>query len=461
MSDPSSNAPQRTDLVLPDVDVAQLKSLFPKNMFDQMQADYQRELEPSHDRNRLMPLYTERQRRMLEALKKGGIDALAKTIYLFAAIDHARLSPPDDATTSLREDRGRDNIDRPGVLEMAQKLIDDEEGDMQLLKLLHTSHKDVLEAIILGHVGFRWKNNPEYLAYKIRGPVLPDSAAGEVLTTAIDMDMATIDRMKDRDEVEKRCRSGERVLSFARVDRWIDMLSHRIDDELDPVGDDRQVQAPLYVGCSQHIGSQLMSHDPLLGMGSSAVGLRFLFSCIMASGIKLEIIRLPIWKIWDSAQLPIKKIGLTYLAGSMVFDGGINSIAPGGTYMDDDPLKFELTTYQIFGQNDWTYQNLKESKERRIRMHEALDLFEETRANPNLIKDNLEDLSKEFNQFINYCETVKFGLSSNEQAMRRRLKEMEEERDELLETLADQQLQLKFHKGFNDTLRENGFGDLV
>jgi hypothetical protein len=308
---------------------------------------------------------------------------------------------------------------------MSERLINDRDGDREVVDLLHTIHRHVLETIILGIVGWSHHNNVDGfkdLFYDL------DNCAGVYLVTFVDevenlclsinqwgkikemaersvpirslemrwlmqsrysglndcqvttqssrddraaaleaaaIDHAIIRKYDDLTTVEKDCLHGQRSLYFNDMGIWIKQLEERMDSNLDFEGDIKQAQAPAMVGCSQSILTSVSYHDSLDDMQSSAKPLVFLLSCLKVMGIKARTIQLPILKIWKRTQLEVAECLVTYLAGSMIFNGGCDSVEPGGQGMNQDaPEKFERALTQIFYHNSWAKDNLDESQQR-------------------------------------------------------------------------------------------------
>jgi hypothetical protein len=110
----------------------------------------------------------------------------------------------------------------------------------------------------------------------------------------------------------------------------------------------------------------------------------------MACGINVDMIKLPIWKIWKSDQLPISEIGLTYLAGSMVFDGGLNGTPAGELMMEDNNRKFERAMKEVFLDRVGWVEDAKRQRKLDQELLDALTALELLRENPTLVEDELK-----------------------------------------------------------------------
>jgi hypothetical protein len=185
--------------------------------------------------------------------------------------------------------------------------------------------------------------------------------------------------------IQRDTMAGERLFFVKSevLDAFIRNLDMRMSEELDPSGHHRQLQAPIYVGCSTNIHKQVDAHDPMANnlTGSAALP-TLLHSCLKVLEIQTCHICVPILKIWDKDTLDIAEVLVTYLAGSMVKDGGLNVQFPGQRAIDEEEgkkLKQILGEgeKQCFVDNQWAVNNLKRTEAGLQRRKKIRELFAE------------------------------------------------------------------------------------
>jgi len=126
----------------------------------------------------------------------------------------------------------------------------------------------------------------------------------------------------------------------------------------------RLSQLPMQVGCSNDLQSCMVAHEyrGTKFKTSEAKPLRLLCGVLRRLEIEPEVVSIPIFKVWLPEQLHISEILLTLLTGSLIYEGGLNSKAPGGQKGKLTEGKFENTLAQIFDR-PWTDNNIEKTEQ--------------------------------------------------------------------------------------------------
>ena len=294
-----------------------------------------------------------------------------------------------------------------------------------MVDLLHTIHPDVIEALIDGTLGYKFATDDTFrskcykedslagvyavsvVSYSGRGMsrrewesvkemmIRYNEGLHRDLTTSgsreeydCAFEAARIERAYRRSEqdlivIARDTKAGERLFFVKSevLNAFIRNLDMRMSEELDPSGHHRQLQAPIYVGCSTNIHKRVNAHDPMANnlTGSAALP-TLLHSCLKVLDIQTRHVCVPILKIWDKDTLDIAEVLVTYLAGSMVKDGGLNVQFPGQRAIDEEEgkklkQKLEEGEKQCFVDNQWAMDNLERTEAGLQRRKKVRDLF--------------------------------------------------------------------------------------
>jgi len=208
---------------------------------------------------------------------------------------------------------------------------------------------------------------------------------------------------------------GERRLSWSGAPVFCEKLEQRMSATLDPAGTTRQKQSVIQVGCSGNLDRRMNDHEPLADLSRSSHSWALLCSCLKKLKIRFEPVCLPIVKVWKPDQLKLAEIMITMLSGSMIWDGGLNEVQPGGKAARADPDKFGEALKQIFIHKPWMTANLRESEEKLQGRIEALEVYQDPDGGNGIgsrIKTSLAEISAI--QSLAQKTTIALGQASQE-----------------------------------------------
>ncbi|RSL79418.1 hypothetical protein CEP51_007391 [Fusarium floridanum] len=145
----------------------------------------------------------------------------------------------------------------------------------------------------------------------------------------------------------------QRDSEFVGMERIIEVFKRRCNRVLGPSGKARQIQSPLYVGCSTDLRKALADvNEPL---------------CLVVN--TLEALNLPVdlsvqvaIRIWDADQLHIAEQLITTIAFSFVHQSGFNTTECGGSgpSMDEcDPAGLRQSLELLMAHSNTMEQNLR------------------------------------------------------------------------------------------------------
>ena len=194
---------------------------------------------------------------------------------------------------------------------------------------------------------------------------------------AAELERMFVRRSEPYQEVLADTMLGERRLSWAGASVFCKKLEQRMSATLDPDGTTRQKQSVIQVGCSGNLDRRMNDHEPLADLSRSSHSWALLCSCLKKLKIRFESVCLPIVKVWKPDQLKLAEIMVTMLSGSMIWDGGLNEVQPGGRAARADPGKFGEALKQIFIHKSWTTDNLNESEKKLQARIEALEVYQD------------------------------------------------------------------------------------
>ncbi|THV54776.1 hypothetical protein BGAL_0020g00300 [Botrytis galanthina] len=385
----------------------------------------------------------------------------------------ADLSPKENSVkVSAKSKPAKTRAPNSNVIARASdKIVEDFEGAQECIKLLHTVHSDVIEAIITNTIAYRWATDPEFrkltyprdnlsgiylVCFSTEGregeyltslenerlednmesylrsekTVVPDDAPDnsedvKIAEKAAKIERYSIGRETHQNKLRRDTRAGIRQLTFFRQELSVRKLKeYRICPTLDPTGNIRQIQTPCQVGCATNLLTRSSAHDPQTKMKTSSTYLTLTVSTLEAMGLKQNVFQIPILKVWRPNQLGLAEIFITMLAGSLVWDGGLNRIKAGAKDLDQStnpdvvPDKRNLleAKRQIFLDHKWAMENFRASNEALLRQANVLKAIQEKTETEEDIKTDANELLKEIKE-----------VSERETIIRRKVEERTEE----------------------------------
>ncbi|KAL2060763.1 hypothetical protein VTL71DRAFT_9405 [Oculimacula yallundae] len=338
-------------------------------------------------RSYLTPMVSERQTAFLKILDTGTLNDLAESLY-----------------TSSRlyvEAAKSGKLGKVGSCAMYEKMIKDSAigGPRHAAALLHTIGKPVIRSIIKNTLAYDITHNTD----SINDFLLPaDNCAGAYVATirvkegpdkgkclskqqwkqvigqvkdyleidpspeqidkAHSIEMRVCRRLHNDAMVRSLIELGNREFFYKGIDIYWNMLWKRLGPEGRQHMEERQIQAPFYVGCSNQLGIRIQAYDTVEHLDGVAKLWKLLLSITNVLEYSIEPVLVPIIRIWQQDQLPIAEIMLTMLASSLTIDGGLNCVHPGTFKMKDDLTKFNAAIGMLSG-FDWIDKYIKESED--------------------------------------------------------------------------------------------------
>lgn len=254
----------------------------------------------------------------------------------------------------------------------------------------------------------------------------PDNSEDvKIAEKAAKIERYSIGRETHQNKLRRDTRAGIRQLTFFRQELSLRKLKeYRICPTLDPTGNIRQIQTPCQVGCATNLLTRSSAHDPQTKMKTSSTYLTLTVSTLEAMGLKQNVFQIPILKVWRPNQLGLAEIFITMLAGSLVWDGGLNRIKAGAKDLDHSmnpdviPDKRNLleAKRQIFLDHKWAMENFRASNEALLRQANILKVVQEK-------SETEEDIKTAANELL---EEIK-GVSEREKNIRWTVQERTEE----------------------------------
>ncbi|KAI7760659.1 hypothetical protein LZL87_007871 [Fusarium oxysporum] len=151
---------------------------------------------------------------------------------------------------------------------------------------------------------------------------------------------------------------------FSKIEGLISSFELRCDRQLDPTGKVRQLQSPLYVGCSIDLRERtskykLHSRGGLLNVNKP---LCLVVNILSALDLHVELSVQVVVRTWEGIPLPVAERLITTVACSFVYQHGFNAVEAGGTGFSKPAGTshvLEKSAELLFGHQDTMKQNLE------------------------------------------------------------------------------------------------------
>ncbi|TGO13354.1 hypothetical protein BTUL_0071g00310 [Botrytis tulipae] len=352
---------------------------------------------PSYELTPGMPVLSARQKRMLNAFELGYYVGLADEMYRMAEEDlRAEIFSVKHSMTLMLEDR---------------------DGPVYLFQLLITIHERVLVAIIKGTIGhelvstrgkeddlqkcmlpinvqagtylitFLKKDSNKYLSISQQVKVtrylsfhespLEDDPTPErqvQYEDAVKVE-ALLCPGYELSHIQDSVKAGKISKSFTNSDLFVKRLEHWYSQDMNELlATAFRTQSPSYVGCSNHISVRLDQHNPVTKAPKITCVTVFL-ACLKGAGIEFDRIEMAVLKVWEQAQFRLGEALVTMLAGSLVWEGGLNAVQAGGKPLDIGDVRSMDVCEELFFKTDWTMANLRKCQElHATRMRQAQEV---------------------------------------------------------------------------------------
>ncbi|QGI84960.1 hypothetical protein CEK25_011689 [Fusarium fujikuroi] len=168
---------------------------------------------------------------------------------------------------------------------------------------------------------------------------------------------------------------------FSKIEGVISSFERRCDRQLDPAGKVRQLQSPLYVGCSIDLRERtskykLHSRGGLLNVNKP---LCLVVNILSALDLNVELSVQVVVRTWEGIPLPVAERLITTVACSFVYQHGFNAVEAGGTGFSKPAgtlSVLEKSAELLFGHQDTMKQNLEATAAELNQRAEFLDTLD-------------------------------------------------------------------------------------
>ncbi|KAF7886652.1 uncharacterized protein EAF02_003299 [Botrytis sinoallii] len=372
---------------------------------------------PSYELTPGMPVLSSRQKRMLKAYEVAHCIGLVDEMYRMAEEDLLTEKFPVRQSMTL--------------------MLEDSDGEMEMLKLLYTIHERVLVAIIKGTIGHelvstRGKEND------LRKCLLPINAqAGTYLITFLKKD-------------------SDKYLSISQLVKVTQHLKNYLSFHENPLGDDPTPERLLQYEDAVKIEALLCPGYELSHIQDSVKA-----ACLEHAGIEFDRIEMAILKVWEQSQFRLGEALVTMLAGSLVWEGGLNAVQAGGQPLDMGDVRSLDVCEELFFKTDWTIPNFEKCREmfetyqRRVQRVADFDPTERLGELREMVKgvgEDIENLDRDLDQISEMTkEKIKMGEAV--------LKQLDEDKVEMQRQIDGYNLEIEFAKMYLEWVRDVNSGN--
>jgi hypothetical protein len=379
-----------------------------------------------------IPDMNPRRRLLLEAFDTGSIMDLLNTLYKLAE---------DDLYASLP---GRHAQKRTAKASMEIMLHDRNSGRRDMLALLLSLPRPVIEAIILNTIGTKYATDAEFRKLFYR----KDASAGIYLNTALktstqgfqgndwrwiqwrirsyvnhanviinahspqgDRDAAAeayaIDNAYRARQVQGMFRTSIGLRYWlgtpearTKTEMFREKMKDRVRPDLDPSLSTHQLQSPVEVGLAHYdLANRMADHHPQSGLYRTVKPWGLFLSVLKGIGHQSpEVISLPILMIWDAELLMKGEILITLLGGALVEDGGFNPTQAGCSGRRQPAESYQNELNEVFQDNDWLAENLTTAEAEAQKRKSALQACSD--FDTGILGQNVADLTKDIGELI-------------------------------------------------------------
>lgn len=167
-----------------------------------------------------------------------------------------------------------------------------------------------------------------------------------------------------------------------QFERFIKELENRIRRDLDRYGIVPQLQSPIEVGCTEHLGTGTCRYIPDEQLPSL---FSFVIGCLETMGIACTPIALPVLVVWDANSLEMAEILVAELASSQVEYGGIRTGTVGRTSFHER-RNMEKEVQEVFYRSRYLQQNTEAGIEVMKRQEELMEEGSENSFEGNVLQ---------------------------------------------------------------------------
>lgn len=192
------------------------------------------------------------------------------------------------------------------------------------------------------------------------------------------------------------------IAKFEDFEIFLDKLADRISVECDPAGNVKQIQSPMYVGCSDWLNKRLAEHELLRGMTTSESLCLFL-SCLAVLNIKFELVKIPVIKTTEPGLVPLAGNILAWLCGSGFETGGFNAV-PSAAPKDAIGQHIYDMAFDEVWKHSWASKNQEKSLEY---YRKLLQDYQEMDEKRNVFEQEMKQAEEQLSKFGK--EVAKFG----------------------------------------------------
>lgn len=118
----------------------------------------------------------------------------------------------------------------------------------------------------------------------------------------------------------------------------------------------------MEIGCGVKLAMRMPAYDAGSGLSQTAASWGPALSCLKVMKIRVELVSVPIIKTWKPTQYKKAEALITFITGSMLFDGGCNRKQLGTNNGRSAGYNYENEIAEVSVERNWLAQNLKESQ---------------------------------------------------------------------------------------------------
>lgn len=163
----------------------------------------------------------------------------------------------------------------------------------------------------------------------------------------------------------------------------------------------RQIQSPLYVGCSQNLARRMADYDVSRRFATVNKPLAITVCVLKALGLPVLLELHVALRTWKVSQLPVAEQLVMSLAGCLVYQTGFN-VVPGGAHKGSAAGLYTAGEMLFSGYPGFLQANLQASlqdRDSRCRFEERLHAVDQRLAVASRIKTELVNASPRLQQF--------------------------------------------------------------
>ncbi|TGO44471.1 hypothetical protein BELL_2597g00010 [Botrytis elliptica] len=184
-------------------------------------------------------------------------------------------------------------------------------------------------------------------------------------------------------------------------------------------------------------------------------------ACLKHAGIEFDRIEIAVLKVWEQSQFRLGEALVTMLAGSLVWEGGLNAVQAGGQPLDMGDVRSLDVCEELFFKTNWTMPNFEKCREifenyqRRVKWVADWDPTERLSEWQEMVKGvegDIENLDRELDRI---SEMIKEKIKMGEAV----LKQLDENKVEMQRQIDGYNLEIEWAKVYLEWVRDVNSGN--